>query len=64
MEFINLEGKSEKEWINILTEEAESIKSTIEVLKDKNLMRQIRESEIDIKEGRVISLEDLIKSNT
>ncbi|MFW6194534.1 MAG: hypothetical protein ACOC5L_03335 [Halobacteriota archaeon] len=34
-------------------DELESLKETIEILSDENLMEQIRNSEKDIKEGRV-----------
>ncbi len=36
-----------------LIDELESLKETIEILSDENLMEQIRNSEKDIKEGRV-----------
>jgi len=43
-------------------EEVESWLETIEVLSDRNLMKQLKESAEDIKAGRVYSLEEVKKS--
>ena len=48
-----------KEAIELYLEERE--KATKEVLSDPNLMRQIKESEKNIKEGRVEDLEEVIE---
>jgi PHD/YefM family antitoxin component YafN of YafNO toxin-antitoxin module len=37
-------GKHEAEWITISVDEYESMRRTIEVLSDRNLMEQIREA--------------------
>lgn len=42
-----------KEDFEGLISEVESLIETVEILSDKNLMKQIRESERDIKEGRI-----------
>lgn len=41
--------------------EVESLEATIEVLSDKETMKAIKESQEDIKHGRVYPLEDVIK---
>ncbi|MFP4558707.1 MAG: hypothetical protein ACLFO6_04350 [Archaeoglobaceae archaeon] len=50
-------GRSIKDfWVEGFEElinEVESLEDTIEILSDENLMEQIRNSEKDIKEGRV-----------
>ena len=42
-----------KEDFEELISEVESLIETVEILSDENLMKQIRESERDIKEGRI-----------
>ena len=42
-----------KEDFEGLISEVESLIETVEILSDENLMKQIRESERDIKEGKV-----------
>jgi PHD/YefM family antitoxin component YafN of YafNO toxin-antitoxin module len=42
-----------KEDFEGLISEVESLVETVEILSDENLMKQIRESERDIKEGKV-----------
>ena len=42
-----------KEDFEGLISEVESLIETVEILSDENLMKQIRESERDIKEGRI-----------
>lgn len=37
-------GKHQTEWMTISTDEYQSMKNTIEVLSDKELMEQVRES--------------------
>ena len=50
-------GKHEAEWITISTDEYESMKRTIEVLSDKDLMQQIEEGKK--KDAKVLDFEDL-----
>ncbi|MCK4730583.1 MAG: hypothetical protein KAT28_04640 [Candidatus Aenigmarchaeota archaeon] len=61
MKILQIEGKHEASWITISTDEYDSMKATIEVLSDPDLMRQIKESEIAIKEGRIRNLDEVIK---
>jgi len=61
MEALQIEGEHKASWVTISTDEYESMKATIEVLSDPELMRQIKESKIAIKEGRVKDLEEVIK---
>jgi len=45
-------------------EDVEAWEETLEILSDKKMMRDLKESDRDIKNGRVISLDDLkIKYN-
>ena len=48
-------------YVTITKDEYESMKTTIEILEDEETMEMIRESEKDIKEGRVKSLDDWAK---
>ena len=48
-----IEGKHEAQWITISNDEYESMKPTVEVLSDSQLMEQIRDSLEDIDAGRV-----------
>jgi PHD/YefM family antitoxin component YafN of YafNO toxin-antitoxin module len=52
-----------KEDFDELISEIESLIETVEILSDKNLVKQIKESERDIEEGRVseIKKEDVLK---
>jgi len=54
-------GEHKAAWVTISTDEYESMKATIEVLSNSKLMKQIMESEEDIKMGRTKSLDELIK---
>lgn len=54
-------GEHKAHWITISSDEYESMKSTLEVLSDPELLEQIKESEEDYKAGRYKKLEDLIK---
>lgn len=56
-------GEHKAHWITISSDEYESMKSTLEVLSDTELLEQIRESEEDYKSGRYKKLRDLIKES-
>ncbi len=56
-------GEHKASWITISSDEYESMKSTLEVLSDTELLEQIRESEEDYKAGRYKKLRDLIKES-
>jgi len=48
-------------WMTISTDEYESLKSTLEVLSDPELMKQLEKSKDDIKKGRTTKWGDFIK---
>ncbi len=48
-------------WITISSDEYESMKSTLEVLSDAELIEQITESRDDYNSGKFKKLRDLIK---
>jgi PHD/YefM family antitoxin component YafN of YafNO toxin-antitoxin module len=48
-------------WVTISRDEYESMKSTLEVLSDSDLIEQIKESRNDYKSGNFKKLNDLIK---
>jgi PHD/YefM family antitoxin component YafN of YafNO toxin-antitoxin module len=48
-------------WVTISSDEYESMKSTLEVLSDSELIEQIKESRNDYKSGNFKKLHDLIK---
>ncbi|MCX9025516.1 MAG: hypothetical protein OIN85_05405 [Candidatus Methanoperedens sp.] len=54
-------GEHKTSWVTISNDEYESMKSTLEVLSDTELLEQIKESEEDYKAGRYKKLRDLIK---
>lgn len=56
-------GEHKTSWITISSDEYESMKSTLEVLSDNELLLQIKESEEDYKAGRFKKLRDLIKES-
>ncbi len=56
-------GEHKASWITISSDEYESMKSTLEVLSDNELLLQIKESEEDYKAGRFKKLRDLIKES-
>ncbi|MEK6909981.1 MAG: hypothetical protein AABW61_02800 [Candidatus Aenigmatarchaeota archaeon] len=58
---LKIAGKHEAEWVTISTDEYESMKSTIEVLADPELMEQLRKSKEDIKADRTKSWDDILK---
>jgi hypothetical protein len=54
-------GRHKANWVTISSDEYESMKSTIEVLSDPSLMKQLKQSEEDVKKGRVKKWEDFVK---
>lgn len=56
-------GAHKASWITISSDEYESMKSTLEVLSDNELLQQIKESEEDYRAGRYKKLRDLIKES-
>ncbi|ODS38500.1 hypothetical protein BEH94_08955 [Candidatus Altiarchaeales archaeon WOR_SM1_SCG] len=55
------EKPHETTYITISRDEYDSMKSTLEILADKELMESIRRGEEDIKAGRTTPLNDFIK---
>jgi PHD/YefM family antitoxin component YafN of YafNO toxin-antitoxin module len=54
-------GEHKAKWVTISTDEYESMKSTIEVLSDNDLLRQILESREDYRQGRYKKLSELVE---
>ncbi len=54
-------GEHKARWITISSDEYESMKSTLEVLSDPELMEQIKESREDFKAGNFKKLRDVLK---
>ncbi len=54
-------GEHKTKWIIISLDEYESMQSTIEVLSDRDLMEQLRESKKAKEEGRAKPLEEFMK---
>ena len=50
-------------WVTISSDEYESMKSTLEILSDPELMQQIEESREDFKAGRYTELRELVENN-
>ena len=50
-------------WVTISSDEYESMKSTLEILSDPELMQQIEESREDFKAGRYTELRELMENN-
>ena len=48
-------------WVTISSDEYESMKSTLEVLSDSELIDQIKESREDYKSGKFKKLHDIMK---
>ena len=63
MEEIETFGEHKARWMTISTDEYESMKSTLEVLSDPELMEQIKESRDDFKAGRFKKVRDLLKES-
>ena len=49
------------QWVTISSDEYDSMKSTLEVLSDSELIEQIKESGEDYKSGRFKKLRELLK---
>lgn len=56
-------GEHKASWITISSDEHESMKSTLDILSDAELLEQIKGSEKDYKAGRYKRLHDLINEN-
>lgn len=58
-----IEASSEHKahWVTISSDEYESMKSTIEVLSDSELIEQIKESREDYNSGKFKKLSDIMK---
>ncbi len=54
-------GEHKAHWVTISSDEYESMKATLEVLSDSELIEQIKESREDFKSGKYKKLSDLIK---
>ena len=54
-------GEHKAHWVTISSDEYESMKATLEILSDPEMMKQIEESKKQVKEGKVKKLDDLIK---
>ncbi len=54
-------GEHKAHWVTISSDEYESMKSTLEVLSDSELIEQIKESREDFKAGKYKKLRELIK---
>jgi len=52
-------GEHKEQWVTISSDEYESMKSTLEILSDPELMQQIEESREDFKAGRYKELHEL-----
>ena len=57
-----LHGGHRARWVTISSDEYDSMKSTIEVLSDNELLKQIQESGEDYRLGRFKTLSELIDS--
>ena len=53
-------GEHKARWVTISSDEYESMKSTLEVMSDPELMQQIEESREDFKAGRYTELRELM----
>ena len=53
-------GEHKARWVTISSDEYESMKSTLEILSDPELMQQIEESREDFKAGRYTELSELM----
>ena len=63
MEEIETFGEHKARWMTISTDEYESMKSTLEVLSEPELMEQIKESRVDFEAGRFKKVRDLLKES-
>ena len=64
MQTVKMEAEHKAKWVTISEDEYESMKATIEVLSDPELMNAIKEGEDDIKKGRTYDWEKVKKELT
>jgi hypothetical protein len=57
-------GEHRSEWITISTDEYESMRATLDVLSDSELMEQIRDSKVDYKAGNYKNIREIIDENS
>ena len=55
-------GEHKANWVTISSDEYESMKSTLEVMSDPELLQQIEESRDDFKAGRYKELRELLSN--
>jgi PHD/YefM family antitoxin component YafN of YafNO toxin-antitoxin module len=58
---VSIRGEHKADWVTISHDEYESMKSTIRVLSDSELLRQIQKSRENFKKGKFKKLSDLIR---
>lgn len=58
---LKVTGKHEAKWVTISTDEYDSMKSTIEVLSDPELMGQLKKNKDAINKGKVRKWDDFMK---
>ncbi len=58
---IETSGEHKAHWVTISSDEYESMKSTLEVLSDNELIEQIKDSREDYKSGRFKKLRELME---
>ena len=56
-------GEHKARWVTISNDEYESMKSTLEILSDPELMQQIEESRDDFKAGRYKELREIMENS-
>ena len=56
-----IHGEHKTHWVTISEDEYDSMKRTIEVLSDTELMKHLRKSMEDIKAGRTVPLKEILK---
>ena len=56
-----ISGRHETEWITITTDEYNSMKSTLEILSNPNLKKEVLEGKKQAREGNVRKLKDVAK---
>lgn len=61
MDFVAESPKHTTTYVTISKDEYESMKATIEVLRDEELMKQLKESEKAIADGKVKKWSDFVK---
>jgi len=56
-------GEHKARWVTISSDEYESMKSTLEIMSDPELMQQIEESREDFKAGRYKELREIMENS-